>query len=212
MSRWGSFCTLYLVDEKHSELWTISGGVQIRLPKSSGIAGLVATSGEIVNIPDAYKDSRFNQAFDKKSGYHTKTILCLPIKDAERKVVGVLQLINKLHGPFTPQDEELLEGFLTIVGGIIHNSKVRARFRLSDNYCANLVANVFLSLYLSLSLSLSLRSLQLFTITQGRNTRAGTDTDLRDSPAALVKEKSSKAVKPMGVFEEDEEEEEEEED
>ena len=109
-------CTLYLVDEKHSELWTISGGVQIRLPKSSGIAGLVATSGKIVNIPDAYKDSRFNQAFDKKSGYHTKTILCLPIKDSERKVVGVLQLINKLHGPFTSQDEEVRELPRSVLG------------------------------------------------------------------------------------------------
>ena len=161
-------CTLYLVDEKHSELWTISGGVQIRLPKSSGIAGLVATSGKIVNIPDAYKDSRFNQAFDKKSGYHTKTILCLPIKDSDSKVVGVLQLINKLHGPFTLGDEELLEGFLTIVGGIIHNSK-------------------------------------LFVLTQGRNTRSGTDTGLQDNPNMLVREKSKKAVKPMGVFEEEDE-------
>jgi GAF domain-containing protein len=117
-------CTLYLVDEKHSELWTISGGVQIRIPKSSGIAGLVATSGEVVNIPDAYKDDRFNKDFDMKSGFHTKTILCLPIKNSENTVVGVLQLINKMEGPFTPGDEELLECFLAIVGGIITNSQL----------------------------------------------------------------------------------------
>mmetsp|Transcript_6328 Transcript_6328/g.12499 ORF Transcript_6328/g.12499 Transcript_6328/m.12499 type:complete len:404 (+) Transcript_6328:46-1257(+) len=165
-------CTLYLVDEKRSELWTISGGVQIRIPKSSGIAGLVATSGEVVNIPDAYKDPRFNKDFDMKSGFHTKTILCLPIKNSDNDVVGVLQLINKLEGAFTRGDEELLEGFLVIVGGIIANSHI-------------------------------------FTLTQGRE-RKGTQFGATEQPAALIKEKSTKVVKPMGTFAEDEEEEEEE--
>jgi len=122
-------CTLYLVDEQHSELWTISGGVTIRIPKASGIAGLVATGGKIVNIPDAYQDSRFNQDYDKKSGYHTKTILALPITNSEKKIVGVLQLINKASGPFSEGDEQLLEGFLSIVGGIIENSNLFAYTR-----------------------------------------------------------------------------------
>ncbi len=121
-------CTLYLVDDKHQELWTISGNVEIRIPKSSGIAGEVATKGLIVNIPDAYKDPRFNQEFDKKSGFHTKTILCLPIKSTEKesegKVVGVLQLINKKQGAFTSMDEELLERFLSIAAGIIEHSRL----------------------------------------------------------------------------------------
>ena len=134
-------CTLYLVDEKHEELWSLSGGVQIRIPRSAGIAGEVATKGLIVNIPDAYKDTRFCQDFDKRSGYHTKTILCLPIRDAEGVVVGVLQLINKAHGPFTTQDEELLEGFLKIVATIIANSqlfhlsakKTKSEFELANS-------------------------------------------------------------------------------
>jgi adenylate cyclase len=105
-------CTLYLVDDKHSELWTLAGGVQIRMPKGTGIAGIAATEGEIVNIPDAYKDERFGGAeFDKKNNYHTKSILCLPIKEADGKVVAVLQLINKASGPFTDADQDLLGAF-----------------------------------------------------------------------------------------------------
>ena len=115
-------CTLYLVDEKHSELWTISGGVQIRIPKKSGLAGLVASTGEVVNIPDAYKDERFNKEFDQKSGFHTKTVLCIPIKSKDGTIVGVLQLINKLSGPFTVSDENILQTFSAVVAEIIANS------------------------------------------------------------------------------------------
>jgi adenylate cyclase len=118
-------CTLYLVDNKHKELWTLSGGVQIRIPKDVGIAGIAATKGEIVNIPDAYKDDRWGgHEFDKKSGFHTKSILCLPIKEQDGRVVGVLQLINKASGPFSVADQELLEGFLGVVAGIISNSQL----------------------------------------------------------------------------------------
>ena len=122
-------CTLYLVDNKHKELWTLSGGVQIRIPIDKGIAGITATKGEIVNIPDAYKDDRWGgQDFDKKSGYHTKSILCLPIKEetdqGETRIVGVLQLINKAGGPFDLGDCNLLEGFLGICAGIISSSQL----------------------------------------------------------------------------------------
>ncbi|GMH77138.1 hypothetical protein TrLO_g11910, partial [Triparma laevis f. longispina] len=73
--------------------------------------------------------TRFNQDYDKKSGYHTKTILALPITNSERKIVGVLQLINKASGPFSEADEQLLEGFLSIVGNIIENSNLFAYTR-----------------------------------------------------------------------------------
>jgi adenylate cyclase len=55
------------------------------------------------------QDKRFNPAFDKKSGYHTKTILCVPMKTQAGVVVGVLQLINKLNDVFNDEDSELLE-------------------------------------------------------------------------------------------------------
>jgi adenylate cyclase len=104
--------SLFLVDHKTNELWfKVAQGLElreIRLPVGMGIAGHVAATGETVNIPDAYADSRFNQAMDRQTGYRTKTILCMPMRDADGTIVGVLQVLNKQGGLFTTEDEELL--------------------------------------------------------------------------------------------------------
>ena len=75
--------TLFLNDEKTNELWSEVGqgleSVQIRLPNHLGIAGAVFTSSKAINIPYAYADLRFNPAFDKKTGFFTRSILCVPI-------------------------------------------------------------------------------------------------------------------------------------
>lgn len=91
-----------------------------------GIAGSVASTGQILNIPDAYLNPNFNQAIDKKSGYRTKAILCLPIIANGDEIVGVLQLINKMNGAgvFTEDDEEIMMLYLSIAGAIIIDSKL----------------------------------------------------------------------------------------
>ncbi|MCP4694058.1 MAG: GAF domain-containing protein, partial [Desulfobacterales bacterium] len=106
--------TLFLYDDKTDELWSIAAegadSKEIRFPSEFGIAGSVFTSGETVNIEDAYEDSRFNPEVDKKTNYRTESILCMPVKGAERNV-GVIQVLNKKGGPFTSMDEKLLEDF-----------------------------------------------------------------------------------------------------
>src|SRR3954470_18309453 len=91
--------TLYLVTEDGGQLWSkvVQGGsvVEIRLRVGEGIAGWVAQTREIVNIPDAYADQRFQPAVDVKSGYRTRTILSLPMIGALGGLVGVLQVLNK---------------------------------------------------------------------------------------------------------------------
>ncbi len=116
-------CTLYLVDNVQRGLFAMQGEVNIRISMDQGIAGTVATTGKILNIPDAYDHPQFNQAIDKKSGYRTKAILCLPIKNGDT-VIGVLQLINKLEdsGVFTTDDEDVMNVFLSIAGPIIAGS------------------------------------------------------------------------------------------
>src|SRR3954452_12272581 len=106
-------CSLFLVDHERGELWTkVAQGLgvkEIRIPMNRGIAGAVATTNSIINIPDAYKDPRFNKNVDKQTGYRTKTILCVPMRSVEGEVVGVVQALNKLDDkPFTDEDEELL--------------------------------------------------------------------------------------------------------
>src|SRR5581483_8050134 len=94
--------TLFMVDLDSQQLWSrvaqgdgIDGIKEIRIPLGAGIAGYVATTGETVNIADAYADERFNSAVDHETGYRTRTILCMPVRDAGGQVMGVLQLLNK---------------------------------------------------------------------------------------------------------------------
>lgn len=65
-----------------------------------GIAGYVAETGETLNVKDAYNDPRFNKAIDEQTGYHTKTILCMPIC-IRGQVIGIVQMVNKEKGYFT---------------------------------------------------------------------------------------------------------------
>ena len=105
--------TLYFVDDEKGEIWTkIAGGVssEIRLPIGTGLAGTVAATGEAIILHDAYADPRFNRSQDQKTGYHTKSMLCVPIRNREQKIVGVLQLLNKTVGAFGPRDLEFLSG------------------------------------------------------------------------------------------------------
>ncbi len=104
--------SLFLVDRERNELWSkIAQGLEvreIRLKIGMGISGYVAQSGKIVNIPDAYADPRFNQDTDRRTGFHTRNILCVPMLNKMNEVIGVLQVLNKRDGIFTAEDEELI--------------------------------------------------------------------------------------------------------
>mgnify|MGYP001601253675 CR=1 FL=1 len=91
----------------------------IRIPMGSGIAGAVAQSGETINIPDAYADTRFNPAVDKKTGFLTRSILSLPIKNQQGEVFAVAQLLNRKDGqPFDADDETRFADFSMSIGVI----------------------------------------------------------------------------------------------
>ncbi len=109
--------TVFEYDAKTDELFTqVAHGLGgdapkvIRIPASAGIAGAAAKSGQIVNIPDAYADTRFNRAVDVKTGFRTNTILAIPLMDHDGALVGVAQVLNKRTGPFDSSDEELATG------------------------------------------------------------------------------------------------------
>ncbi len=120
--------TVYLMDEAKGELWSkvLQGEamVEIRLPVGKGIAGYVAGSGETISIPDAYADPRFNPEVDRATGYRTKTILCMPMKNKDGKTIGVFQLLNKLAGSFTMEDEEFLAALSIHASIAIENAQL----------------------------------------------------------------------------------------
>jgi phosphoserine phosphatase RsbU/P len=105
--------TLYFVDDKTGEIWAkIAGdleGREIRLPIGKGIAGSVAATGEHVLLHDVYADERFDRSLDQVSGYRTRSMLTVPIKNRSGRIVGVLQLLNKRKGSFGESDLQFLD-------------------------------------------------------------------------------------------------------
>ncbi|GIY50613.1 probable 3',5'-cyclic phosphodiesterase pde-5 [Caerostris darwini] len=104
---------------------------EIRFPMDRGIAGYVATTGESLNIPDAYNDSRFNRTVDQRTGYNTRNLLCMPIF-IRGSVIGVVQMVNKTSGSFTKKDEEDFATFAIYCGLALHHAKLYDKIRRSE--------------------------------------------------------------------------------
>ena len=98
-------------------------GQEITVPLGNGIAGTVAATGETVDIPDAYADSRFDSSFDASLGYRTNDIYCMPIVNRLGEIVGVLELMNRTR-PLTEEDEEFLAGVSVHVGLALENAQL----------------------------------------------------------------------------------------
>ncbi len=127
-------CTVFLLDRERNELWSkVAIGLkqEIRFPADKGIAGYVATSGEVLNIPDAYADYRFNPEIDKKTGYKTENMLTMPMRDKHNQVLGVFQVLNRKNGPFSADDEELLAAIASIAATAIENAILYEEIRKS---------------------------------------------------------------------------------
>ena len=142
--------TIFIVDSIKQELWAqfsedLSG---IRVPITHGIVGHVATTGELVNIKDAYADPRFNQGMDKKTGYKTESILCMPVKshrkgrkagrrtsvDDSGEVLAVVQAMNKIgrNGkpqPFNEADIEVLGSFCLEAGVMLKHKAMETKYQ-----------------------------------------------------------------------------------
>ncbi|KAJ3118903.1 hypothetical protein HDU96_006554 [Phlyctochytrium bullatum] len=94
-------CALFMIDKEKGELWSslAQGSGEIRIPMNKGIA--------------AYLDSRFNRTIDMKTGFKTRNILCMPMRNTQGEIIGVTQIINKLPetSTFSKEDELLLMAF-----------------------------------------------------------------------------------------------------
>lgn len=118
--------SLFLIDAEKNEMWAkIAQGVEIveiRFPVGVGVAGTVGRTGEIINITDAYQDARFNPEFDKKTGFHTRSILCVPLKNILGETIGAIQVLNKKSGRFEQDDEALLTALAAQASVAIDNA------------------------------------------------------------------------------------------
>lgn len=132
--------TLFMLSKDTGELWskvaTADGKdlMEIRIPSNRGIAGYVASTGQPLNITDAYQDPRFDPSTDQKTGYKTRNILCMPVFNTGKDLIGVTQLINKQQGSFTSSDEEFMRAFNTQAGIALENAKLFENVLLEKQY------------------------------------------------------------------------------
>ena len=126
-------CTVYLYDKENDELYSkVATGLdvqELRIPADKGLAGHVLRTGETINIKDAYSDKRFNSSVDKETGYRTKNMLCMPIKNFNQEIIGVFQVLNKFDEYFTPEDEDLLVAIASNAGISLENAQLFERQR-----------------------------------------------------------------------------------
>ncbi len=123
--------SLFLYDAETKELFSrvMQGNAmgEVRFPADRGIAGSVFTSGKGEIIPDAYADPRFNRSVDTETGYRTRNILCVPIRNKKQVVIGVTQALNKREGGFDAEDQQLLEGLSSQAAAALENARMFER-------------------------------------------------------------------------------------
>jgi adenylate cyclase len=138
--------SLFLVDRERDELWSkVAQGAEIaeiRFPRSLGMAGFVAKTGESLNIKNAYQDPRFNPGVDRETGFRTRTVLCVPVKSRNGEIIGVTEAINKKEGEFDSEDEDLLKALSSQISVALENAQLYKKTVNMKNYLASVQESI----------------------------------------------------------------------
>ncbi|HXH10515.1 MAG TPA: sigma-54-dependent Fis family transcriptional regulator [Alphaproteobacteria bacterium] len=103
--------SVFLLDRSSGELWSLValGSEPLRFDARRGIAGSVVQTGATLNVADVQQDPRFYPAIDAQTGFRTRNLLAVPLRNHAGEITGAFQVLNKREGPFTSDDEELLK-------------------------------------------------------------------------------------------------------
>jgi adenylate cyclase len=138
--------SLFLLDRETDELWAKKAQgaemVEIRFPRTLGLAGYVVSTGEMLNIPDAYANPHFNPAVDQATGFRTRTVLCAPVRNRDGEIIGVTQVMNKQGGVFDQEDESLLQALTSQLAVALENAQLYARTVEMKNYLENVQESI----------------------------------------------------------------------
>ncbi len=135
--------TLFVHDPLRDELWSrVAEGLaarEIRIASNAGIAGDVFTTRQVVNIPDAYSDPRFNPEIDRKTGFRTRSILGVPVINKHGVPIGVVQVLNRQGGPFSSRDQRRLEMLAAQSAIALENAQLFRDVVHERNYTENVL-------------------------------------------------------------------------
>ncbi|XP_066538715.1 dual 3',5'-cyclic-AMP and -GMP phosphodiesterase 11A [Hoplias malabaricus] len=135
-------CSVLLLEDIHSPVVKFSKTFELMSPLCSvdhdismekvscsdwlinnSIAELVASTGLPVNISDVCQDPRFDAEADQASGFHIRSVLCVPIWNRTHQIIGVAQILNRLdRKTFNDADQRLFEAFVIFCGLGINNT------------------------------------------------------------------------------------------
>jgi signal transduction histidine kinase len=129
-------CSIFLVDENQQNLCSFVAADlesdQIRFSTDQGIAGWVFCNRTPQVVNDAYADPRFYKEVDKKTGFHTVNILCVPLVSHRRNCIGTMQALNKKEGDFTEEDVDILTYMASYVTVALENASLYEELKETD--------------------------------------------------------------------------------
>lgn len=135
--------TLFVHDPERDELWSrVAEGLsarEIRIPANTGIAGEVFQNRRAVNIPEAYDDPRFNPDIDRRTGFRTRSILCVPVFNKQGVAIGVVQVLNRQGGAFSNRDQRRLEMLAAQSAIALENARLFRDVVHERNYTENVL-------------------------------------------------------------------------
>jgi len=136
--------SIFVHDRERGELVAcpalgVEGGT-LRIPDNAGIVGDVIHNGQPVQVDDVTTDDRFNADVDKETGYTTRNLLCVPLRDGQGEVMGAFELINRLEGSFNEDDLEGLEHLAGQAAVALANTQEHQRLLRSREQLAEQVS------------------------------------------------------------------------
>jgi Nif-specific regulatory protein len=128
--------SIFLLDQERRELWSkvaLGSNEILRFDAKQGIAGRAVETGEAVNVRDAYSDPRFYTAIDGQTGYRTRNVLAIPLRNQGDEIIGAFEVLNKRIGVFTTRDEESLTALAAHAANAIETAQLIGELRRSQN-------------------------------------------------------------------------------
>lgn len=112
-------CSIFVVDDENKMLWTkLSDGIEmIVVPNDIGIVGDTYKTQKVQLVNAPYEDERFMRDIDNKRGYRTKNIISVPVFNSQKRVIAVIELLNKFDADFDEKDSDTLVFFANFVSG-----------------------------------------------------------------------------------------------
>jgi len=131
--------SIFLLDRERNELWSkvaLGSDAILRFDARMGIAGKAAMTGEPINVKDAYSHPQFYNAIDESTGYRTRNVLAVAVRNQKGEIIGAFEALNKRVGAFSPRDEEFLDALASHAAIAIENAQLIGELRRREDELA----------------------------------------------------------------------------